>query len=140
MDSDEVLDKLFEGKLTFSEAAGTLGISEDEIISLFNKHEWIPSPEQLDLLMEAERESINYIRKISRSRTYSERLTHPPEQLGEGIYVQPACMPDITITSNGTTSRSPFRPFRKLKPHGSQSQPQSESWSVKFEGAGQWNH
>ncbi|VVB85616.1 Uncharacterised protein [uncultured archaeon] len=61
----DVLHSLCDGDITFSEAAGQLGIPEKEIEEMLDDYSWLPSPERLAELNETEMETLSYIKEIS---------------------------------------------------------------------------
>ncbi|SNQ59905.1 hypothetical protein [Candidatus Methanoperedens nitratireducens] len=61
----DILHSLCDGDITFSEAADQLGITEKEIEEMLENYSWLPSPQRLAELNEAEMETLSYIREIS---------------------------------------------------------------------------
>ena len=60
-DTKEIMDKLFQGNLTISEASEKLGISEDEIHNMIDDYEYVPTAAQIDEIGNVSQKNLDYI-------------------------------------------------------------------------------
>ena len=56
-----IVTSLYEGDMTFSEAAELLGVSKEKIKEMFESFNWIPSSAYMQEIYELQKESIAYI-------------------------------------------------------------------------------
>ena len=61
---DSVLDQLCNGTTTFADAATIIGIPKNEVESMLDGYLWMPSPEQMRVICDAERETLAAIRAM----------------------------------------------------------------------------
>jgi hypothetical protein len=57
----EIMDGLFQGNLTISEASEKLGVSEDEIHNMVDDYEYMPTAAQINEIGNIIQENLDYI-------------------------------------------------------------------------------
>lgn len=57
----EIMDGLFQGNLTISEASEKLGVSEDEIHNMVDDYEYMPTAAQINEIGSIIQENLDYI-------------------------------------------------------------------------------
>lgn len=60
----QVLDMLFSGKIHFSEAIETLGVTKEQMDHMIDEHNYMPSPEVLEECNEQNMETLKYIHSL----------------------------------------------------------------------------
>lgn len=89
----EVLHSLCDGDITFLEASSQLGVTEEIIEEMLENYSWLPSPQRLAELNEAEMETLSYIREICQSNELRVSNAHTEIQFNDATILQNALHP-----------------------------------------------
>lgn len=69
-----ILNSLYDGDITFSEAASKLGVSKDEVEEMMESFDWMPSVSRIVELCEIEKETISQMENRFEHVTYQKAL------------------------------------------------------------------
>lgn len=110
----DVMDGLFQGNLTISEASEKLGVSEDEIHNMIDEYEYVPTATEMYEIGNLIQENLNY---IENDIFVSHKMTVAPSDKPTTIDVLAECQfdferrPSAPTDANSVTIPYPENPY-----------------------------